>query len=530
MPCSYKTENTRIEALIKVEQDAYDIVAAEHKKVKEELEKLRKANPAGSTGTSFIATAASCLVGSDVTACGTMGNMHAVAAVEGELYANVGNIYSCTFGWSGETWATEGVAMAASATGKLSAVACATPKLTVAQVAKVAQSTAKNKFAATLVIKEGATEIKFTGNSGKNTVTFVTESPELQVGPPAEVTIYGTSLTGGKTFVPNFMIKITDADTASDLLVKGFKASGMNSQIISSIALQAVVGQAGMYQLAIKGPGKVGTMSIKCVVADPNGNQVSFSFKLVSAALPNVLIKLSTHRGNKVRGWHDTDFWCPGDESEVEGASSKSHKNFGKDIRTVTYFQPVGKRLDIEHYRDSKTTIYAAASYDISSTYQKISLKELLCNPKYQKKSIGKKNKARSRGKKSYYGSMLSTNCGGCCPRKGDPFIDDRSGDQLVVQGEKTYNSRIDKQRLINNYNGCRGGHIYGGIGGTHEHNGWGIDYEGMPVVGYCNTHHGYGQLSHGWSAGNGQSRTPYKDCGGSKTRYNIDVSITRGN
>ena len=63
--------------------------------------------------------------------------------------------------------------------------------------------------------------------------------------------------------------------------------------------------------------------------------------------------------------------------------------------------------------------------------------------------------------------------------------------------------------------------------GGRHKHGGWTIAFEAMPIVGYCNTWNGYGNENDNWHQPQGGA-SPYRNCGGSKSRDPIDVAIYR--
>jgi len=258
-------------------------------------------------------------------------------------------------------------------------------------------------------------------------------------------------------------------------------------------------------------------------VTDQNGAKASTQFKIKYFDIPNVMVKLATTRGGKVRSCHDTNFW-EAKSGEVNGAAGKTsgYTSYGNDIKTKSYYVPVGKRLDIEFYQGSSRK--ALASYDIASAYQGVSLRDLVSDSKYDQKVIGKKNTQRSNGR--FYGSLINGNDGNCRPRKGDGFVDQNY--DLRVRMRNEFNSQDSWDRIGFAYNGCKGGHIYGGIGGTHKHGWWTIAYEAMPIVGYCNTWNGYGSDNHGIHHPRGGGH-PYRHCGGWKRRYNVDVVITRG-
>ena len=171
-----------------------------------------------------------------------------------------------------------------------------------------------------------------------------------------------------------------------------------------------------------------------------------------------------------------------------------------------------------------RSQVVATASYDIDQKYQGNSLYELTASNKFQNANIGKKNKGRSHGAiKGKYGDGGQD--GNCRPNAGDGFIDNDW--ELKVRVRNLYNNQDEWDRVAFNYQKCKGGHIFGGIGGSHYHGGWTIAYEAMPVVGYCNTWNGYGR--DGSNSNNPRNGAyPYRNCGGSKRRDPIDVAIYR--
>ena len=231
------------------------------------------------------------------------------------------------------------------------------------------------------------------------------------------------------------------------------------------------------------------------------------------------MIKLSTSRGGAVRNWYDTNFW-QSDRMYNEAAGAGNWKGYGNDIKSKSYIKPIGATLTMHHLKGS--SIIATSIYEIKSQYRGKSLRDLVTSGSFNGHYIGKKLKEKSSGNiKNSYGD--ANNDGNCRPKKGDMFVDS-TGD-LRVRARNVFSSQDSWDRISARYDGCRGGHIYGGIGGTHKHGGWTIAYEAMPVVGYCNTWNGYGQENHGWNNPRGGAH-PYRNCGGSKRRDSIDIVI----
>jgi len=279
-----------------------------------------------------------------------------------------------------------------------------------------------------------------------------------------------------------------------------------------------------VYGIKVTGTGKKAgkDMTVTIKVTDQNGAFATQAFKCKYSDVPNLTIKLSTYRGGKVRSWHDKTFW-EAKSGEVNAQAASNYQGYANDIKTKGYYEAIGPRMDIEYYQGS--TKKGVASYDIAKEFQSVSLRNLVSDAKYNTKIIGKKAMSRSSGK--FWGSVLTARDGNCRANKGDPFIDQKY--DLRVRMRNEFNSQDSWDRVGFNYNnGCKGGHMFGGIGGTHKHGSWTIAYEAMPIVGYCGTYNGYGAENHGYNnprSGN----SPYRNCGGSKSRYAIDVAITRG-
>ena len=69
------------------------------------------------------------------------------------------------------------------------------------------------------------------------------------------------------------------------------------------------------------------------------------------------------------------------------------------------------------------------------------------------------------------------------------------------------------------------GGHTFGGIGGTHRHGNWQVDYEMAPSTGYCAPQNKYGDNSRQRHS----SHYVYSTCGGARKRTDLDYVIESG-
>ena len=74
--------------------------------------------------------------------------------------------------------------------------------------------------------------------------------------------------------------------------------------------------------------------------------------------------------------------------------------------------------------------------------------------------------------------------------------------------------------------NGVWNGHVFGGIGGTHRHSDWQVDFEAAPTTGYCDPSNRYGSDVYKRHSNN----YVFSSCGGSANarRVNIDYMIER--
>ena len=68
------------------------------------------------------------------------------------------------------------------------------------------------------------------------------------------------------------------------------------------------------------------------------------------------------------------------------------------------------------------------------------------------------------------------------------------------------------------------GGNTFGGIGGTHRHNSWQVDFEAAPTTGYCAPANKYGTNYRHRHA----QRYVFSSCGGSTKQTNLDYIISQ--
>ena len=264
------------------------------------------------------------------------------------------------------------------------------------------------------------------------------------------------------------------------------------------------------------------TATLTITLADSVGKSVTNVPIIMDVRPPNLLMKLCTTAGGNARIFGNTDWWSSDKVFFPEKAGDGDWQQFRDDIKTEAFSMPIGPILNVLHLKGA--AIVATSSYDIKPQFQAKSLKELVNLNVYTNARIGSKNAGRSSGKilGKYNDAGRDGNCN---PRAGDGFADHDW--DLKVRPRNQYGSQDHWDRLGFHYEGCKGGHMYGGIGGTHYHNGWTIAYEAMPVVGYCNVWNGYGTDGSNSAYPRGGAN-PYRNCGGSRRRDPIDMAIYR--
>ena len=102
-------------------------------------------------------------------------------------------------------------------------------------------------------------------------------------------------------------------------------------------------------------------------------------------------------------------------------------------------------------------------------------------------------------------------------------FID--NDHQLKVRHRGFCGASDNWARLSSNMNTCgNGGHTFGGIGGTHRHGDWQVDYEAAPMTGYCRPSNRYGSDATKRHSNN----YVYSSCGAPHKTINLDYVITK--
>jgi len=180
------------------------------------------------------------------------------------------------------------------------------------------------------------------------------------------------------------------------------------------------------------------------------------------ASMEGVLVQLDT--GDETnRDWGDS-FWTDTAPLNVGGSS--------RDIRTAAYSQGVlGEWIILEFIPQGHTSPTAEAHYAVLPEFQQKSLRQLLsCELGDNKVFTSNKDASRSKGSTA----------------NADPFFD---GNNPLIACSKSWCRSQGAWSRLSTTEGCKAphlGHGVMGIGGIHKHNGWCLDFEMMPNMGYC--------------------------------------------
>ena len=293
----------------------------------------------------------------------------------------------------------------------------------------------------------------------------------------------------------SFSLKVSDADSAQkDLKVSAASSNSkfvpVNSISISqpsadgtrTFAVTPVLKEKGdktmLFKITVSAEDKWG---LKATPVDVN----------IRMEVSPLLIKLSTSDGKK-RSYVDTTFWEG--TAPVNGDKASGAIAYRGDIKTGEYFKPIGPLLAIKAYIGQK--MVGEAVYNIKAPYQKTSLRDLLSSSKYDNARIGVKNRGRSSSGAPIRNKYLNKN--GQHKNVYDMFIDTdyelvvrhrgwcRQDDGWTRLSIHTTNAALCKYGVYN-------GHTFGGIGGTHRHSDWQIDFEAAPTTPYCEPSNRYG-------------------------------------
>lgn len=188
------------------------------------------------------------------------------------------------------------------------------------------------------------------------------------------------------------------------------------------------------------------------------------------------------------------------------------------DVKTDEYNKPIGTTLGITAYLGKK--VIGMAVYKIHQQFQGKTLRELVSNNAYTNKNIGARDNSKSSTNKPIRNKYLDKG-----NNAHDMFIDTTA--PLKVRHRGFCGAQDNWARLSTDAEDlCSGGgHTFGGIGGTHRHGSWQVDYEMAPSTGYCAPTNKYGDNSRHRHS----SYYVYSRCGGARKRTDLDYVIERG-
>jgi len=233
----------------------------------------------------------------------------------------------------------------------------------------------------------------------------------------------------------------------------------------------------------------------------------------------NLMLKLVTTDGNKAT-W-DSSFWSSSSLMNKQNAADSKWKGAREDIKAQGYLTPIGKTIEIVALKEKEQI--GRAFYNIKSQYQGKSLKWLLQDSGAQNMVFATRDNGKSAKGRPIYSKFMKQRGGNHGQRPYDMFLD-TTGDLVARQrnfgGAQNAWSRLSSTDR-SGYKGC---HVYTGLGGDHYCNGWRIQYEASPIVGYCGTYNRYGSNHENRKGG----PEPNTHCGGDKRQSNIDFAILK--
>jgi len=456
--------------------------------------------------------------------CSTTGLEQFVVLLDGEIYADVEGLVKCELTIEGKTYHTAGLGKTTGVSGRHSAVVCDAGPLPPAAVNK-------KTITAAVSVKVGSqSTLKVSAGKKAEVKLFASGAalhPDQDAGP---FVFKAAHLDAAGTYTLDMLV--LDPDTSFKDVTAAFTGAEKVMDKVELVHIKDVsVNGNGAYHLGVKfTPKKLAGAQhfmLKVSFRDSKNlasNTVELDVTYVGAYA--LLMKLSTSTGGHARTWMDTTWWEKSGEVNADHAGDGDWEKFTDDIKTSSYDEPIGPRLVVYHL--DKTTKIGTSTYDISKAYQGKSLRELVSSATYNDKNIGTKVTSKSNGKikgNSKYWDKHNRD-GNCNPRQGDYFVD--TNNPLRVRSKNAHNEQDGYIRLSTQYKGCRGGHIFGGVGGRHKHGSWTIAYEAMPVVGYCTTWNGYGKKGSNYDYPQG-GNNPYRNCignGGGGNDTPVDIAI----
>ncbi len=185
--------------------------------------------------------------------------------------------------------------------------------------------------------------------------------------------------------------------------------------------------------------------------------------------------------------YSDTTFW---QGVSTEGSADKLLVTGSK---TEAFSLLGGKEVLILAHDGGKVIAWGA--YDLLAAYQGKPLMTLMNGGQA---TISATRKAQS----GDTGCTLNTKR--TQTRYGDPFVDPKNGEALVVNKQSGWAAGSNQTRLMTTVDNAEYGHTFSGLGGTHTNSGWGQDFESAPIASYCDCTNLYGEASN--MQANGQS------------------------
>jgi len=234
---------------------------------------------------------------------------------------------------------------------------------------------------------------------------------------------------------------------------------------------------------------------------------------------PDLMLKLVTTDSN-IAEW-DSSFWSSSSKMAADKAGDADWKGHKGDIKASGYYTAIGSKIQIIAL--SGSTEIGKAVYNIRSQYRSKSLKWLLHDQGSSNLNFATKDNGASTSGRPIYSKYMYQRGGNWGQRPYDMFLDTTGN--LIARQRNYGGSQNSWSRLSSSdRSGWKGCHVYTGIGGDHYCNGWRIQYEASPIIGYCSTYNRYGKNHKNNKGG----PTPNSHCGGNKRQSDIDFAILK--
>jgi len=342
-------------------------------------------------------------------------------------------------------------------------------------------------------IMQNSAVLKYGGKSGENKVDFRASPPTITGVPTATIE---TSI-GVDSAKFSFALKINDPDTKPSDLKITVQTTNTKFMPGSSIKIGTPAADGTrVFSVTpdIKNKGSQHmTIKITVSVEDKFGLKAAPAVINAYVKVSEPLMKLCTTDGAK-RTWVDSGWWDnSGTHASQNAATMEKLIAYRGDVKTAAYNKPVGGGVAIIAYIGTKEV--GRATYNIMKEFQGNSLRQMVASGSFDNKVIGKWDKARSSTNRPMRTNHLNSGHDDI-----DMFVD--TSWDLVTRHSGLGGAHSNRMRLgtkytnaPNPYNPLRhgGGHTFGGIGGTHYHGSWQVDFEAAPITAYCNPRNQYG-------------------------------------